>query len=49
MIDFLADRLSGDVAPWDRVISSAPKPAKSIANRQGSFQGKVRRRQATRE
>lgn len=49
MIDFLAEHLSGDVAPWDRVISSAPKPAKSIAKRQGSSQGKVRRRQATRE
>jgi DNA-binding transcriptional LysR family regulator len=48
MIDFLADRLSGDVAPWDRVIASVPKPAKSIANRRVRTQPKVRRRPATR-
>ena len=44
LIDYLADRLNGEVAPWDRVLSSAPKPAKSIAKRHGRSQGKVRRR-----
>jgi DNA-binding transcriptional LysR family regulator len=48
MIDFLADRLSGDVAPWDRVIASVPKPAKSIAKRRVGTQPKSRRRQPTR-
>jgi DNA-binding transcriptional LysR family regulator len=31
MVDFLADRMRGEVAPWDRVIASATKQATSIA------------------
>jgi DNA-binding transcriptional LysR family regulator len=46
MIDFLADRLSGDVAPWDRAIPATPGHAKSIVRRRGSSQRTFRRRQA---
>ena len=41
MVDFLADRLSGEVAPWDRVISSAPKTANPIAKRRVSTQPRL--------
>jgi len=44
MVDFLADRLRGEVAPWDRVIASATKQATSIAKSRGSANGMVRRR-----
>ena len=44
MVDFLADRMSGEVAPWDRVIASAAKRATSIAKSRGKANGKVRRR-----
>ena len=44
MVDFLADRMRGEVAPWDRVIASATKQATSIAKSRGSANGIVRRR-----
>ena len=44
MVDFLADRMRGEVAPWDRVIASSTKQATSIAKSRGSANGKVRRR-----
>ena len=44
MVDFLADRMRGEVAPWDRVIDSSTKQATPIATSRGSANGKVRRR-----
>ena len=44
MVDFLADRMRGEVAPWDRVIASATTQATSIAKFRGSNNGVVRRR-----
>lgn len=44
MVDFLADRMKGEVAPWDRVIASAAKQATSIARSRGSANGPVRPR-----
>ena len=44
MVDFLADRMRGEVAPWDRVIASAAKQATSIAKSRGSANGIARRR-----
>lgn len=42
MLDFLVDRLKGDVAPWDRAISAPPKRTNPIAKRRGSGRGKTR-------
>ena len=44
MVDFLGDRMRGEVAPWDRVIASTTKQAASIAKSRGSANGIVRRR-----
>jgi DNA-binding transcriptional LysR family regulator len=44
MVDFLADRMRGEVAPWDQVIASSTKQATSIAKSRGSAKGIVRRR-----
>jgi DNA-binding transcriptional LysR family regulator len=44
MVDFLADRMRGEVAPWDRVIAPPAKQATSIAMSRGSANGTVRRR-----
>ena len=39
MVDFLADRMSGDVAPWDRVVASPTNrdPARSKRRRSGGL------------
>jgi DNA-binding transcriptional LysR family regulator len=44
MVDFLADRMRGDVAPWDRVIASAAKQSTAVARSRASVDGKRRRR-----
>ncbi len=44
MVDFLADRMRGEVAPWDMAIASVTKQSTSIARSRVSASGKVRRR-----
>ena len=44
MVDFLADRMKEEVAPWDRVIASSTKQGSSIAKSRVSDNGIVRRR-----
>ncbi|MEO8754838.1 MAG: hypothetical protein ABI624_19405, partial [Casimicrobiaceae bacterium] len=44
MVDFLAERMRGEVAPWDRVIASMTKQSTAIAKARVSANGKVRRR-----
>jgi DNA-binding transcriptional LysR family regulator len=44
MIDFLADRFRGDVAPWDRVIDTATKRATSMAKERAKAKVTARRR-----
>jgi len=48
MIDFLADRMEGEVAPWDRAIASATKQPTSIAKSRASANGIGRRRSKAR-
>ncbi len=43
MVDFLADRMRGEVAPWDGAIASATKQAASSAKSRGRASGIVRR------
>jgi DNA-binding transcriptional LysR family regulator len=44
MVEFLADRMKGEAAPWDRAIASATKQGTAIPKRQVSANGTVRRR-----
>jgi len=43
-VDFLAERMRGDVAPWDRVIASASKQGNAMAKARGGTRGAARRR-----
>jgi DNA-binding transcriptional LysR family regulator len=42
MVEFLADRIKGEAAPWDRVIASATKQGTAISKPQSSAYGTVR-------
>jgi DNA-binding transcriptional LysR family regulator len=44
MVDFLADRMRGEVSPWDRVIASSTKQTTSAARSRVGADGTRRRR-----
>ena len=44
LVDFLAERMKGDVAPWDRAIASATKNTTTTAKPRAIANGKARRR-----